>query len=431
MRLTIRRYIAPLMARVPDLSEMPARKRILIGIAASVLLHVLAILLLVLLTSLFPKSDGEAPAPPREIELTMVPNEPPPEPILPLAPNPQQQFLDQTGLDISKVAPEHPDFESSENGVAASEAPGKGDIPLPDQNGRESPFMAFKSQRALFGAEPKPFPADPETTSLKTPPPEPDAATAQQDVALKPAPEPPPQPQKPEKVNAPATPAPVATPPPRSIEKTDTPDIAQATPPPLKVVEKAKEDEIAIATKPPATPPPSTAETEQPQPKPVPTPVPPDVAPRPTPVMRQAMLFTPAPRVHPPAQTNSQVEQEQNRIEGSISNRGRRSANTVATPLGKYKKQVHDAIGSRWQYYVDSHRDVVALGSARVSFLVDSAGRVHDVRVENNTSNQSFADICESAIREAELPEPPADPIAPMRDGYLPFSFSFTLYTFQ
>jgi protein TonB len=252
-------------------------------------------------------------------------------------------------------------------------------------------------------------------------------------VALTPAPEPPPQPEKPEKERAPATPAPAATPPPRSVEKTETPDVAQATPPPLKVVEKTKEDEIAISPKPPATPPPSTAQTDQPQPKPVPTPAPPVAAPTPRPVTRQVMLVTPAPRaqppVPPPAQSSNQLEQEQNHLEGSISNSGKRAANTVATPLGKYRKQVIDAIGSRWQYYVKSHADVLALGSARVSFLVDSSGHVRAVRVENNTSNQSFADLCERAIREAEIPEPPPDAIAPMRDGHLEYSINFTLYS--
>ena len=433
MRLAIRRYTAPLVGWIPDISEVPARKLVLIGIAASVLLHVAALLALVLLSALFPKIDADAPEPPREIELTVVPppDAAPPEPMLPLAPNPERKFLDPTGLDISKVAPENPDFESSENGVAASEQPGKGDIPLPNQEGRDMPFLAFRSQRALFGPSAKPFPADPETTSLKTPPPEPNP-TPEQDVALQPAPEPPPQPEKVEKERAPATPAPVATPPPKSLDKTETPDVAQATPPPLKVVDKAKEDEIAVSPKLPATPPPSVAQTEKPQP-PAPTPVPPVAMPSPRPVMRQVMLVTPAPRVQPPAPPPAppatQLEQEQNHIEGSISNRGKRAANTIATPLGKYRKQVIDAIGSRWQYYVKSHADVLALGSARVSFLVDNTGHVRAVRVENNTSNQSFADLCERAIREAEIPEPPADAIAPMRDGHLEYSINFTLYS--
>jgi hypothetical protein len=429
MRLAIHRYSALLVGWIPDVSQIPPRRLVLIGVGVSVLLHMVAFILLVLLSGIIPKADLDTPAPPREIELTIVPpDEPPPEPLLPLAPNPQRQFLDPTGLDISKVAPEKPDFESSENGIAASEQPGKGDIPLPNQDGRDMPFMAFRTQRALFGASSKPFPADPETTSLKTPPPEANPTPSASDVALKPAPEP----EKVAKESAPATPAPAATPPPYSIEKTETPAVAQATPPPLKVVDKTKEDEIAVSTKPPATPPPSTAQTDKPQP-PAPTPVPPVALPTPRPVVRQVMLVTPAPRFQPPVQPpprpSTQMEQEQNHIEGSISNRGKRAANTVATPLGKYRKQVIDAIGSRWQYYVKSHADVLALGSARVSFLVDSSGHVRAVRVENNTSNQSFADLCERAIREAEIPEPPADAVAPMRDGHLEYSINFTLYS--
>jgi hypothetical protein len=430
MRLAIHRCSALFFGWIPDVSEIPARRLILIGVAVSAVLHILAFLLLVLFSGIFSKPGVEA-APQREIELVVVPpDEAPPEPVLPLAPEPQRHFLDTTGLDISKVAPERPDFESSENGIAASEEPGKGDIPLPNQEGRDLPFAAFKSQRALFGSAPKPFPADPSTTSLSPPPP--DAASDAQDVAMKPPPEPP-QPEKSEKQPAPATPAPAATPPPKSLEKTETPELAQATPPPMKVADKTQDDQIAVSTKPAATPPPSLAQTEKPQPKPVPTPIAPAAStPRPVmPVMRQAMLMTPAPRVQPPAQTSRQLEQVQTHIEGSISNRGRRAANTVATPFGKYEKQVHDAIASRWQYYVKDHADVIALGSAQVSFIVDSSGHVRAVRLESNTSNQSFADVCERAIREAELPEPPADVIATMRDGHLEFPMKFTLYPFQ
>jgi len=423
MRLAIHRYVALLVNWIPDVSEIPTRRLVMIGVAASLLFHVILLLLLVLFSGIFTKADL-APTKPREIELTIVPpDEPPPEQVLPLAPNPQQRFLDPTGLDISKVAPENPIAESSENGKAASEEPANGDIPLPSQQGRESPYMAFKTQKALFGKSSEPFPADPQTTSLTPPPPDP-SAPSKEDVALQPAPEA----EKSDKEAAPATPAPPATPPPKSLEKTDKPDTAQATPPPLKTVDKVKEDEIAIKTKPAATPPPSTAQTEQPQPKPMATPVPPVAAPTARPMMRSAMI-TPAPRPQPPARSTTQLEQEQNRMEGSISNRGKKSVTMVATPLGKYRKQVIDAIGSRWQYYVKTHSDVLALGSAQVSFLVDSAGHVRAVRVESNSSNQSFADLCERAIREAEIPEPPAEAIAPMRDGHLEYSINFTLYS--
>ena len=74
---------------------------------------------------------------------------------------------------------------------------------------------------------------------------------------------------------------------------------------------------------------------------------------------------------------------------------------------------------------------MIALGSAEVVFIVDSSGRVKGVHLESNTSNQSFADVCERAIREAELPEPPPDVIGMMRDGRLEFPMKFTLYPFQ
>ena len=424
-RLKIHQYVAPITAKIPDLSEYPTWKRVLIGIAVSLVLHLLLFLLIVFLDAVLPKPTPQAPAPPKTIELTVVPEEAREDTLLPLAPNPQQRFLDTTGLDISKVAPPNPDFESSENGVAASELPGTGAIPLPSQAGRDLPFLAFKTQKALFGPSSKPFPAAPETTSLQDPSPKVEPFPEDPEVMLKPAPEP----EKTAKAQPPSTPAPPSTPPPKSDQKTEAPAIAAATPSPLKTAEKVKEDEIAVSTKPPATPPPSVAETKEPQPITAPTPAPRPAAPTPRKESRQVMLVTPAPRSEPPSRSSSQLEQEQNRMEGSISNRGKRGVNSVATPLGKYRKQVIDAIGSRWQYYVKSHSDVLALGSAKVSFYVDTSGKVRGVRVENNTSNESFADLCERAIREAEIPEPPAEALAPMRDGRLEYSINFTLYS--
>ena len=88
-----------------------------------------------------------------------------------------------------------------------------------------------------------------------------------------------------------------------------------------------------------------------------------------------------------------------------------------------------DAIGSRWRFYVKTRSNVLALGSAQVSFLVDSSGHVRGVRAKNNTSNQNFAELCERAIRETELPEPPAESVPQMRNGCLEFSINFTLYS--
>ena len=144
-----------------------------------------------------------------------------------------------------------------------------------------------------------------------------------------------------------------------------------------------------------------------------------------------AKLTTPAPEIKPPAKPGYQPEQEQSRVEGRITNRGKNAVSAVATPLGKYKSQVYNAIGSRWLYYVKGQMDVLAIGTARVSFVVTSAGRVRDIRVEGNTANASFAEVCERAIREAEISQPPAGSLDQLRDGRLEYSISFTLYNFH
>ncbi len=47
-----------------------------------------------------------------------------------------------------------------------------------------------------------------------------------------------------------------------------------------------------------------------------------------------------------------QPERRVTRLTGGITNRGRASVDAIGTPLGRYKKAISDAIGSRWYYYV-------------------------------------------------------------------------------
>jgi outer membrane biosynthesis protein TonB len=184
------------------------------------------------------------------------------------------------------------------------------------------------------------------------------------------------------------------------------------TPPtPLKEVTKPAEDQIAVAAKPAEPPPPPAL---------------------PKPRMRAtapvAMLTT------PPAPSRSksgfQPQLQKTRIEGNISNRGRNAVDAAGTPLGRYKKAVYDAVGSRWYYYTAKKTSVIAPGSVRVSFSVDEQGHPVGVRSEGNTSNSSFADMCEQAVREAEIAKPPGDLMEPLLDGKLDFTITFTFHTF-
>ena len=102
----------------------------------------------------------------------------------------------------------------------------------------------------------------------------------------------------------------------------------------------------------------------------------------------------------------------------------------MATPLGRYQKSVKAAIGSRWYYYISGKMDVIAPGSLKVGFTIAADGKVTNVRVESNTSNPSFAELCERAVREAEFAPPPPDAFEPLDGGQLDMSFTFTFNTF-
>lgn len=163
-----------------------------------------------------------------------------------------------------------------------------------------------------------------------------------------------------------------------------------------------------------AKPQPSAAPQETPQPSATPQPTA-TAAPEqlamltstPTPPPPQQPQATPAPQ-QPQASSYRPLKQ-QTRISGSISNRGVSSVNALGTPLGRYEKILKDAIGSRWYSYMEQKRDLVSIGTLQVRFYIDRGGRVQNLKITENTSNEAFANICLQAIQEARLPPIPED----------------------
>src|SRR5216117_3052173 len=100
---------------------------------------------------------------------------------------------------------------------------------------------------------------------------------------------------------------------------------------------------------------------------------------------------------------------ERTQIAGNITNRGISAVNALGTPLGRYQKIVADSIGSRWYTYVDQKRDLITIGTLRLRFNVDRSGRVKDLKITENTSNEAFANICLQSVLEAQLPPIPDD----------------------
>ena len=424
MRSAAHRIISPLFAWIPDISAVPARRQVSIGILVSIVLHLLLLLLAGLLTGFVQEKFASLvrrPAPLQEIELTLVPPPPPEAPALTLEANPERAFLDSRGLAEASEAAKNAILESDKNMQAASELPARGDLPLPSQDGLARPSPAFTDQQDMLGGKSAPLtlaqqkpqpmeaaPASPPAPALYQPQPIPKAdidPATQQPAADKPLP-------------APA----LETPPPLP-EVAEMNAIAQRALDKLKQVMEADDDEIPLTTKSMVTPPKELTEAppvERPRPVPVPKP-----AAIPAPRQEMARLTTPAPRL---PQSGYQPQLQKTRIEGSISNRGRAAVDAVSTPLARYKKQVNDAIGSRWYYYIRGRMDLIAAGSVHMSFAINERGQAVGVRVDSNTSNQSLADVCERAIREAEIEPPPPDLLTPLKDGRLDYSLTFTFY---
>ena len=100
---------------------------------------------------------------------------------------------------------------------------------------------------------------------------------------------------------------------------------------------------------------------------------------------------------------------ERTHIAGNITSRGISAVNALGTPLGRYQKIVADSIGSRWYANVDQKRDLITIGTLRLRFNVDRSGRVKDLKITENSSNEAFANVCVQSVLEAHLPPIPED----------------------
>ena len=390
MRTALAKWSEPLLALLPDPRGVPVRRQATIAIIFSALLHVLLLIFVAWIFAAPPPARiqfarSKPKLKPLEIELLPLPKEEPK--LFTLSEQNKPEYLDSSGLAKADKPPENPLFETDQDMIAASMNAPTGDKPLPSMDGRKDlSFTNFKSQNALLGPKPELFPRDIQLAAA--PPPT--------TPIYKPQPVRPEPPQKP-----PDTPVPPVA------EKPQP-----ATPEDLKTVDLPNANQFPMPPKKP----------RQDEPAPI---MPPS---KPQPSARLAKLDPPAAKPPDPPKTNYQPHLEQTKIEGSISNRGTPAVDAVRTPLGVFKKQISEAIGSRWHYYIKQRNDLVTVGLARVTFFVTKDGRIQDVRVINNSSNDIFAFACKQSILEAELPAAPAEAFEAMKDGRMEITFTFNLY---
>jgi len=119
---------------------------------------------------------------------------------------------------------------------------------------------------------------------------------------------------------------------------------------------------------------------------------------------------------------------ERTRISGRITTRGVSSVNALGTPLGRYMKLLLDSIGSRWYAFVDRQLDLISIGTTRVVFVVDRSGQVKNLKIVENSSNETLANVCIQSIQEAHLPAIPDDLAATLPPEGLDMDIPFTIF---
>src|SRR5205823_702003 len=141
----------------------------------------------------------------------------------------------------------------------------------------------------------------------------------------------------------------------------------------------------------------------------------------------------PTPAVEPsvaPSQARSAYRplKERTHISGRITNHGVASVNALGTPLGRYTKFLLDAIGSRWYAFVEQKRDLINIGTTRVVFVVDRDGHVKNLKIIENTSNETLANVCIQAVQDAQLPPMPDDLATTLPADGFPMDIPFTVF---
>jgi outer membrane biosynthesis protein TonB len=179
-----------------------------------------------------------------------------------------------------------------------------------------------------------------------------------------------------------------------------------------------------------AQPQPSAAPQEHPKP----STAPPQAQPAPVTAAEQfAMLTQPTPAAESSAASQQarsayRAQKERTRISGRITNHGVSSVNALGTPLGRYQKFLLDAIGSRWYAFVEQKRDLINIGTTRVVFLVDRDGHVKNLKIVENSGNETLANVCIQAVQDAQLPPMPDDLATTLPGDGFPMDIPFTVF---
>jgi outer membrane biosynthesis protein TonB len=133
------------------------------------------------------------------------------------------------------------------------------------------------------------------------------------------------------------------------------------------------------------------------------------------------------PPAPPPSRPSFQRQARPTRLRGGVDSLGKASPASLATPLGRYRKQISDAIGSSWYHHIGARMDMFGYGSATVVFEIGPDGKARRPRVVRNTSNESFEIVTLQSILAAKIPPIPPDILPTLEGGRIEIEFSFSI----
>ena len=336
-------------------------------------------------------------------------------------------YLRTLGQEPSEIAPERPQFESDRNTLAASElAPSEeGDPNMPTQDGKDWTFAELAQRDYVDGEFGEPTPV-PESEPAEAAAPIPEEAPAE---------------AEPEEAGEPTeTPSPFRTPgaeAPKEWRGESSDEASAIEERKLESVLKEADDDpsadLAAAERveekvdsesevePPEFVPLADLENR------------PEVEEAPPEQEEKEEVVEKRPRepreplpVQPPS--TFQPHTVKKRSLGTLSSGANSALDAAETPLGRYKKEVDQAVQRSWNIARRARGDFATYGSLKVRFWIDRQGRVVDARVLRKNANAVMVDFSLVGIKMAKIPPMPEELFDLTQDGRMDFDYNIIIY---
>ncbi len=99
-----------------------------------------------------------------------------------------------------------------------------------------------------------------------------------------------------------------------------------------------------------------------------------------------------------------------------------------ASALGRYKKEVTQAVERQWHRYRERNLDFVTYGTLKVKFRVDKNGKPRNLKLVKNDSNAVMAEFTLRAVLDADIPEMPEEVASMLGSSGLEIFYDVIVY---